>query len=259
MHYMVLCRADAASETPNTLPLNAMLWFEPSASAVRLHIDAGGVTVRRGPFPDTAEMVAGFGMIEAASLDDAIAQTRAWPVPPERAAVLEIRRSGCPEGCSPIIADGTAYPDGRQFAVLLRSSEALEGEVPVGPGRIDALDRHNAEQARAGVLLAGDGLRSAKSGARVKLAAGKSTVLDGPFTEIKELIAGYWLIQVPSMDDAIAWASSNPYPSGPPVDVEIRPVAATPRQGFASELLAAERGMRSEQLEAAMLAQLAGR
>ena len=88
---------------------------------------------------------------------------------------------------------------------------------------LDRLDAFNAAQAEAGILLTGDGLMSSALGARVRIAAnGATTVIDGPFAEAKELIAGFWMIRADSMDDAIAWARSVPYPTGPDVVVEIR-------------------------------------
>ncbi len=80
--------------------------------------------------------------------------------------------------------------------------------------------------------------------------------MDGPFTEIKEMIAGYWLIRVASMDEAIAWAVRNPYPTGPKVEVEIRELV---EEGLTAAQLKADQNMRASQLDMAMRAELAGR
>ncbi|MFP5393387.1 MAG: YciI family protein, partial [Gammaproteobacteria bacterium] len=120
------------------------------------------------------------------------------------------------------------------------------------------VDAHCAAEAQAGTLLAAAGLRSTAFGARVRHAGGKSTVLDGPFAEIKELIAGYWLIRADSLEEAIAWAKRNCYPSGPQVEVEVRALQA-PAPAFTPELRAAEQRMREHQLESALHAELAGR
>ena len=259
MQFMVLYRASDGTEAGAALPFAGMHALAPSTGAVRMHIEAGRSTIVDGPFaPD--EMIAGFSVIDAESREDAIAQVRAWPLPDGTDELqLEIRQSGCPGGCASIEAVAPAHPQGKRFAVLLRSSPDLENEVPVPQHKLDTLDAHNAREAKAGVLVSGDGLRSMASGARIKLAPGFSAVMDGPFTEIKELIAGYWMVQVPSLEEAIAWARRNPYPTGPDVDVEIREVLPPPAQPFTAEQRQAEQGMREHQLDLAMRAELAGR
>ena len=109
------------------------------------------------------------------------------------------------------------------------------------------------------MLLAADGLRGSARGARVKVAKGMFSVVDGPFTEIKEMIAGFWMIRVPTMDDAIDWARRNPYPTGPDVEVEIRELFEASElshsiDAFTPDLQAAEQRIRAEQLEAGMRA-----
>lgn len=125
---------------------------------------------------------------------------------------------------------------------------------------LDTLDAFNAAQARAGVLLAADGLQPSARGARVRFAAGVPSVVDGPFTEIKELIAGYWMIRAASMVDAIAWARTVPYPIGAHVEVEIRPLYELDDFDipFDADLRLAEARMRDQQLDAGMRATLAG-
>jgi hypothetical protein len=241
MRYMLLRRSDPACEAGQPLPagerealaaytrqmaeagiLRACEHFLPSVSGVRLSITDEGASVAEGPFSTTQELIAGFAVIDVPTREDALAWAARWPAGKAAAAEVEVRLSGCPGGCAEVQAAPAPDAPGQRYAILLRSSVALENETPVARARLDALDRHNAAEARAGVLLGADGLRSSAHGARVKLAAGKHTVLDGPFTEIKEMIAGYWLIQAPSLHDAIAWARRNPYPVGPPVEVEIR-------------------------------------
>ncbi len=77
-----------------------------------------------------------------------------------------------------------------------------------------AMGKYNEELMKAGVLLDGSGLHPSAEGARVRFAGGKRTVIDGPFTETKELVAGYWLIQVKSKDEAIEWAKRVPFEAG---------------------------------------------
>jgi len=84
---------------------------------------------------------------------------------------------------------------------------------------VGAMSRYNEELTKAGVLLALDGLHPTSKGARVSFAGGKSTVTDGPFTEAKELIGGYWLIQVKSKEEAVEWASRCPGGDGDVIEV----------------------------------------
>lgn len=227
--------------------------LQPSASGVRLRLWPGGAAVVHGPFAETKELIAGFAVIEAASKEQAIECLSRWPCLAGAGSVeLELRESGCHGGCAEVQAAGAADAQGKRFVVLLRSSADLESEVPVPRERLDALDASNAAEAKAGVLLAADGLRSSARGARVTVAGGKVSVVDGPFTEIKEMIAGYWMIRVPSLGDAIEWAKRNPYPTGPQVEVEIREVCEMDDAGagFTPELREAEQRMRAGQLEA---------
>ena len=84
------------------------------------------------------------------------------------------------------------------------------------------MGKFNEELVKAGVLLAGEGLHPSSKGARIKFSGGKTTMTDGPFTESKELIAGFWLIQAKSMEEAIAWMKRAPFGGG--VEIEIRQV-----------------------------------
>ena len=108
-----------------------------------------------------------------------------------------------------------------RFMMLVKASEESEAGVPPTPEILAAMAAYNSELVKAGVLLAGDGLQSSSKGARVKFSRGKRTVIDGPFTETKELIAGYWLIQVKSLDEAIEWARRCPAPMGEDKESEI--------------------------------------
>jgi len=231
--------------------------IRPSAEGVRLRLGNGDPVVTRGPFPDS-ELVAGFSVFEADSREQAIDWIKRWPAQDgDGELTIEVRESGCHEGCAEVRA-ASATPGGGRYVVLLRSSPALEAELPVARERIERLDAHNAAEAAKGVLLAADGLRSSARATRVHFKAGKASVLDGPFTEIKELIAGYWLIRAESLADAIEWAKRNPYPTGPEVDVEIRPLYEPEdfAPAFTAELRAAEERMRAAQLEAGLHARL---
>ena len=108
-----------------------------------------------------------------------------------------------------------------RFMLLLKATPDSEAGVMPSPELIAAMGRYNNELLQAGVLLAADGLQSSSRGARVKFSGAKRTVIDGPFTETKELIAGFWLIQAKSLDEAVEWARRCPAPMGEGVDAEI--------------------------------------
>src|SRR5258708_2951868 len=117
---------------------------------------------------------------------------------------------------------------------------------------LTAMGKYNEELVKAGVLLAGDGLHPSSKGARVRFAGDKRTVIDGPFAETKELIAGYWLFQVKSKEEAIEWVKRCPNPIDGPSEIEIRQVfdpddfgpALTPELRDAEERLRAQSAAR---------------
>jgi hypothetical protein len=229
--------------------------LRPSKHAVRLKLWPGGESITDGPFTETKELIAGFTVFEADSKEQAIELVKRWPASDADAtgeAVLELRQTGCPGGCAQVPpADGGAD---RHYLILLRSDEATEADRIPPQHMLDTLNAFNAEQAAAGRLLAGDGLMSSSRGARVKLSGGQASVIDGPFAEAKELIAGFWMIRAGSMADAIAWARTLPYPTGPEVEVEIRETMTM--DDFAPAIDEAQRqedaSLRAEQLDAAL-------
>jgi hypothetical protein len=140
-----------------------------------------------------------------------------------------------------------------RFMMIVKASKDSEAGAPPKKEMIEAMGRFNEEMMKAGILLAAEGLHASSKGARVKFSSGKVTVVDGPFTETKELIAGYWLIQVKSKEEAIAWARRSPAPHGADVDtaIEIRQVyelADLPPEVLSPESAAREQAMR-DQLE----------
>jgi hypothetical protein len=111
-----------------------------------------------------------------------------------------------------------------RFMILIKASKESEAGVLPSEQLLTEMGRFNEELVRAGVMLAGEGLQPSSKGARVKFAGAKRTVVDGPFAETKELIAGFWLWQVKSMDEAIEWVKRIPNPTGQEGEVEIRQV-----------------------------------
>ena len=113
------------------------------------------------------------------------------------------------------------------------------------------MGKYNEELVKAGVMLAGEGLHPSSRGVRVQFSGEKRTVVDGPFTETKELIAGYWLWQVKSMEEAVEWARRCPNPTGEESELELRPVLEADDFGdeLTPELREQEERMRNRVVE----------
>jgi len=112
-----------------------------------------------------------------------------------------------------------------RFMMLVKASKDSEAGVMPSKKMLTEMGKFNEELGKAGVLLAGEGLQASSKGARVRYANGKFKIVDGPFAETKELIAGFWLIQAKSRDEAIEWARRVPFQEG---EVEVRPLFELP-------------------------------
>jgi hypothetical protein len=229
MHYMILRRGDRNTEQADfpSASLKAAVpggrWLHPSARGARMRRRDGAWTIQEGPFTDTRELVAGFTIIEAPSKQEAIERARRWPsADGEGELTLEVRETGCPGGCHGV--DTQSPPQLTPVIVLLRSSPELEADIMPPAAVIDRMNAANEAGVKAGTLLAGDGLKGTAKGARVKFTGGRPSVVDGPFTEIKELIAGFWLLQVAGMEQAYDWVRNYPYPFPGDMEVELREV-----------------------------------
>jgi len=108
--------------------------------------------------------------------------------------------------------------------VMVKATEESEAGLMPSTELLEAMGKYNEELAKAGILLAGEGLHPSSKGARVRFSGDKRTVVDGPFSETKELIAGYWLWQVKSKEEAIEWVKRCPNPTGEEAEIEIRQV-----------------------------------
>ena len=108
--------------------------------------------------------------------------------------------------------------------VIIKANQDTEAGVLPSEQLLAEMGAYNEELVKAGVMLAGEGLHPSSKGKRVKFSKGKTSVIDGPFAETKELVAGFWLWQVESMDEAVEWARRLPNPDGTESEVEIRPV-----------------------------------
>jgi hypothetical protein len=109
-----------------------------------------------------------------------------------------------------------------RFMVIVPANKDSEAGVLPDGKLLEEMGKFNEELVKAGVMLAGEGLHPSSRGARIRFSGGKTSVIDGPFTESKELIAGYWLIQVKSKEEAIAWMRRAPFAEG--TELEIRQV-----------------------------------
>ena len=136
-----------------------------------------------------------------------------------------------------------------RFMVIVKASKDSEAGVLPSQELLTAMGKYNEELAKAGVLLAGEGLHASSKGARVRFSGGKRTVIDGPFAETKELIAGFWLWQVKSKEEAIEWVRRCPMPHpGTDTEIEIRQVFEAEDFGaeFTPELQEREERIRAQ-------------
>lgn len=203
--------------------------LRPSAAATRVRLHDGRFTVTDGPFAETKELVAGFSIIQARSKPEAVEILKRWPVIDGDGTVeLELRAlyelsdfpvaaNEQPEGWRDQEQrwreqEGTAAgapkrkPGTTRYLVMIRSDAQSEsGELP-GQEVLTAMGALMDEMLQSGAVLGGEGLKPSRLGARVQFKGGKSTVVDGPFAETKELIAGYTLMQLASKADAVAFA-----------------------------------------------------
>jgi hypothetical protein len=112
-----------------------------------------------------------------------------------------------------------------RFIVMVKATKESEAGVMPDQKLLSAMGKYNEELVKAGVMLAGEGLHPSSKGARVRFSGSKRTVIDGPFSETKELVAGFWLFQVKSLDEAIEWVKRcpNPMPNSES-EIEIRQI-----------------------------------
>ncbi len=133
----------------------------------------------------------------------------------------------------------------RVMVIVKASKESEAGQLP-SQELMAAMGKYNEQLADAGVMLAGEGLQPTSKGKRVRFSGSRRTVIDGPFGETKELIAGYWLWQVKSMDEAIEWVKKAPFDED--TEVEIRPLfeAGDFGEAFTPELREQEERIRAK-------------
>lgn len=139
-----------------------------------------------------------------------------------------------------------------RFMVIVKADATSEAGVMPSERLLSEMGKYNEELVKAGVLLAGEGLHPSSKGARVKFSGSQRSVVDGPFSETKDLVAGFWLIQVKSKEEAIEWVKRIPNPDGVDSEIEIRQV-------FEAEDFGAEYSPEARERENRLRAELAGR
>ena len=135
-----------------------------------------------------------------------------------------------------------------RFMILIKATKDSEGGVMPSEQLLTEMGKFNEELVQAGVMLAGEGLHPTSKGARVKFSGGKRTVIDGPFAETKELLAGFWIWQCKSKEEAIEWVKRCPNPHNEETQVEIRQIFEAEDFGaeFTPELKEQEERIRAQ-------------
>jgi hypothetical protein len=138
-----------------------------------------------------------------------------------------------------------------RFMVMVKANRETEAGVMPKEEMLAAMGKYNEELVKAGIMLAGEGLQPSSKGARIKFSGSKRTVIDGPFSESKELIAGFWLWQCRSKEEAIEWAKRCPNPTGEESELEIRQIFEAEDFGeeFTPELREQERRLGEKMAE----------
>ena len=132
--------------------------------------------------------------------------------------------------------------------VLVKADKKSEAGVLPDEKLLTEMGKFNEELVKAGIMLEGEGLHPSSKGARVQFSGNKRTVIDGPFAETKELVAGYWIWKVKSLQEAIDWVKRCPNPTGAEGEIELRPIfeAGDLGEGFTPELREQEQRLRAQ-------------
>jgi hypothetical protein len=222
--------------------------LQPSSKGARLRLADKKLTVIDGPFAEARELIAGFWMIQARDKDEAVAWAKRvpgkdfeieirplfemgdFPVDASeqpggwRENELHFREANAPTGGA---GQPGRKPGTRRFILMLKSDRMTESNGLPAPALLAKMGALMEELARSGTLLAGDGLKPSSHGVRVRATGDKRTVIDGPFTEAKEMIAGYSTVQVKSLQEAVEiakrWLAIHAEGAGlPEGEMEIR-------------------------------------
>jgi hypothetical protein len=129
-----------------------------------------------------------------------------------------------------------------RFIVLVKGSKESESGAMPDQKDLEAMGRFNERLVDAGMMLAGEGLQPSSKGTRIRFGGGKPTVVDGPFAETEELVAGYWILQAESKDKVIEWMKQAPFQDG---EIEIRPIFEDEAFAYAPEVMKQEKALRA--------------
>ena len=225
MRFVILRQADAggpAGPAPALTPSPAVTVHEsvdlaPPAEAVRIVFTGAGTREEAGSILREGPALTGIAVIEAPSRAEAVAWLSLQP----EGAAFELRETGCAAGLEGV--EPGAKASRPRFLVVVRADADTEAERAPPAERLQRMGQRNDEAVRDGMLLAADGLRSTANGVRVRVQSGRARVVDGPFAEAKELVAGFWLVQADSIEEVVAWVRRYPYAMDRP-EVEVRPV-----------------------------------
>lgn len=226
MRFVILRHAEAggpagplpALRSAPGIAIQEEVTLAPAEAAVRIVLSADGLDRSAGSILRSGPGLSGLALIEAPSREAALAWLAAQP----DGSAFELRETGCANGLAGVEPGQPATQP--RFLVLVRADADTEAERAPPAERLQRMGACNDEAVRSGRLLAADGLRSTARGSRVSVHRGQARVIDGPFAEAKELIAGFWLLQAGSLEDVVDWVRTYPYAQTRP-EVEIRPVA----------------------------------
>jgi hypothetical protein len=215
--------------------------LQPSSQGVRVHYANGKFTVTDGPFAETKELIAGFCLVKAKSLDEAIEWTRRVPF---EEGEIELRPlyelfdfpvdpAEKPAGWREKEEQLRAIPPARKpgtirYLCMIKADKATEAGVLPDEKALATMGAFLEEGAKAGAFLSGEGLQPSSKGARVRFSGSKRLVTDGPFAETKELVAGYAILQFTSKAEALEWTKrfvrvDAPLRLGGESECEVRP------------------------------------
>ncbi len=264
MRFMMMIKSDEQTEAgalPDEKIVDAMLKYNqelvnagalltaeglrPSSMGARVKFSHGKPTVTDGPFAEAKEVIAGYWLFQAKSKAEAIQwalrcpgaplevrqvfELEDFPVNEEESGWREKEAEARAQGASPV------RPGWKRFMILRMADKDTEAGVMPSEPLLAAMGAYNEELAKDGVMLAGEGLQPSSKGVRIEVRNGKRTVIDGPFTEAKELIAGFSLIQAKSKQEAIDLVKRWPVEdAGGEAEIQIRQVFEA--EDFAPEL-----------------------
>jgi hypothetical protein len=224
--------------------------LRPSAAGARVRLGGGkakAITVSDGPFAEARELVGGFWLVETASLEEAVSWVKEAPFEGGEVEIRQLYELSDFPADPPEDADGwreqeramreeppapARKPGMKRFMLLLKADRVSESGALPTPKAMSEMGGLMTELATTGVLLGGEGLKPSSKGAKVRFSGAGRTVIDGPFTEAKELIAGYLTIQAPSREESATfakrWLKIHVETAAEPIDegeIEIRQLA----------------------------------